>query len=148
MLTDLIVKMQSELNYHGDGYVQRFEDILGQVAALNDPACIAELLPLLDDDADHDEMMFSIIHTIERFDDATYVRSIVDHLGAVFAASPRWAVIVHMRIVNSPPAFAAYADYIKTLPKEKRDVVRKVLEALRKKNAKFVSPCESLLAVV
>ena len=148
MLADFIVKMQNELKAHGDGYVQRFEDYLGQVAALNDPACIAELLPLLDDDAEYDEMMFSIIRTIERFDDATYVRSIVDQLGSFFAASPRWAVIVHMRILNSLPTLAAYADCIKTLPNDKRGVVRKVLEAVRKKNAKFVAPCDSLLAVI
>jgi hypothetical protein len=89
-----------------------------------------------------------IIYTIERFDDATYVRSIVDQLGSFFAASPRWAVIVHMRILNSPPTLAAYADCIKTLPNDKRGVVRKVLEAVRKKNAKFVAPCDSLLAVI
>lgn len=148
MLTDDIAKMQIELNARGDGYVQRFEDILGRVAALNDPACIARLLPFLDDDAEHDEMMFSVIHAIERFDDATYVRSVVDDLGAFFAASPRWAVIVHMRILNSPPTFAAYADYVKTLPKEKRDVVRTVLEVVRTKNARFVSLCESLLGVI
>jgi hypothetical protein len=148
MLADLIVRMQNELNSHGEGYVQRSEDILGQVADLNDPACIADLLPMLDDDVEHDEIMFSIIHTIERFDDATFVRSVVDRLETFFAASPRWAVIVHMRILNSPQSFAAYADCIKTLPNKKRDVFRKVLNAVRKQNAKFVSPCDSLLAVI
>lgn len=147
MLTDLISKMRNELTYNGDGYALRFEDTLGQVAALNDPACIAALLPMLDDDTDHDEIMFSIIHTIERFDDATYVKSIVDHLGSFFSVSPRWAVIVHMRILNSPPTFAAYADYIKGLPIDTRNTVRRVLEAVRQKNARFNSQCDSLLSV-
>lgn len=148
MLSDLITKMQTELKSHDDGYVQRFEDFLGQVAALNDPACIAQLLPMFDDDAEHDEMMFSIIHTIERFNDAAYVRSIVGHLETFFAASPRWAIIVHMRILNSAPTLAAYADFIKTLTNDRQCIVRKVLEAVRRKNAKFVSKCDSLLALI
>jgi 23S rRNA A2030 N6-methylase RlmJ len=88
MLFDLIVQMQNELQNHGNGYVQRFEGVLGQVATMNDPDCIGQVLPLFDDDAEYDEMMFSIIHTIERFDDATYVREIVDHLDSFFDQSP------------------------------------------------------------
>lgn len=148
MLTDLIVKMQNELNAHSIGYVRRFEDILGQVIALNDSTCIAQLLPFFDDDAEYDEMMFSIIHSVEHFGCPTYIRAVVDHLEPFFNKSPDWAITMHMRILNSPVTTAAYADCIKTLPNEKRDVVRKVLEAVRKKNAKFVSPCESLLAVI
>ncbi len=147
MLSDLIVKMQEELDAHEKGYVQRFEDYLGQVAALNDPACIAQLLPFFDDDAEYDEMMFSIIHTVEHFGCPTYVKAIVDHLSSFFEKSPDWAITMHMRILNSPVTLAAYADCIKTLPNDKRGVVRKVLEAVRKKNAKFIAPCDSLLAV-
>lgn len=148
MLADLIVQMQNELRTHSNGYVQRFEDVLGQVAALNNPDCIGPLLPFFDDDAEYDEMMFSIIHTIEKFDDSTYVRAITNHLDSFLAKSPRWAVIVHMRILNSPPTMAAYADRIKSLSNEQRQVVRKVLEAVRQKNAKFETPCKSLLAAL
>ncbi len=149
MLTDLIAKMRNELvSRHDAGYMQRFEDDLGKVAALNDPASIAHLLTFFDDDAAFDEMMFSIVHTIERFDDATYVRAITDHIDSFFSASPRWAIIVHMRILNSPQTFSAYANCVKTLPKDKRDIVRKVIEAVRQKNLKFVSPCNSLLAII
>lgn len=146
MLADLVVQMQNELRTHGDRYVQRFEDILGQVAALNDPDCIGQVLPLFDDDAEYDEMMFSIIHIIERFDDATYVKEIVDHLGSFFDQSPRWAVIVLMRILNSASTKDAFADYITSLPADKRQTVRKAVEAVRRKNIKFESSCNSLLA--
>lgn len=148
MLADLIVKMRNELNAHENGYVQRFEVLLGQVYELNDPACIGELLQFFDDNAEFDEMMFSIIHTVEYFDCPTYVRAVVDHLISFFEKSPGWAITMHMRILNSPITLAAYADCITTLPNEKRDVVRKVLEAVRKKSAKCVSRCDSLLAVI
>ena len=140
--------MQNELNTHCDGYVQRFEDILEQVATLNDPTCIAQLLLLFNDDEKYDEIMFAIIHTIERFDDATYIRSIVEHLESFFTATPRWAIIVQMRILNSPPTLAAYSDCVRSLPHDVRAVIRKVLENVQKKNSKFNSHCNSLLAVI
>ena len=84
----------------------------------------------------------------ERFDDATYIRSIVEHLESFFTATPRWAIIVQMRILNSPPTLAAYSDCVRSLPHDVRAVIRKVLENVQKKNSKFNSHCNSLLAVI
>ena len=148
MLADLIETLRHELRSQGDGCVPRCENLLGKIAVLNDSACVAGLLPLLDDDAEHDELMFSLIHTIERFDDATYVRAITDHLGACFAASPRWIVVLHMRMLNSPSTSAAYADCIKALPKNERDIVRTILEAVQKRKPTFMASCDALLAVI
>ena len=148
MFADLIAQMQNELGARSTGYAQRFEDILAQVASLNDPGSIAQLLPLFDDNAEHDEMMFSIIHTFERHDDLTYVKAIVDHLDSFFAKSPRWAVIVHMRILNSAPTMLAYMEYIERLPAGKRQTIRNVLEAVRQKNAQFDKSCNTLLAAL
>ncbi|MFM8581362.1 MAG: Imm30 family immunity protein, partial [Planctomycetaceae bacterium] len=81
-----------------------------QVAKLNNHDCIAKLLPLFDDDTEHDEAMFSIINVIERFDDNTYVHSILNEIVSFYNQSPRWARILHMRILNSPATLAAYAN--------------------------------------
>lgn len=148
MLTKLIVKLHDALHAPDDESVRKFENILGKIAALNDPDCIGQLLPFFDDDSEYDEMMFSIIHTIECFDDATYVRAIVDHLDSFFAASPRWATVIHMRILNSPSTMAAYGDYIKLAANDKQRAVRIALHAVRRKNAKFAAQCDVLLAYV
>lgn len=148
MLAQLVTQLAEVLKNPSDGYVQRFEQTLGQVAALKDPKSIAALLPFFDDNAEYDEMMFSIIHTIEGFDDETYVREILENLASFYAKSPRWALIVHMRIFNSPPTLAAYEQRIKTLTDQQKQPVRHVLNAVRKKNAKFEQACSVLLAAL
>ncbi len=148
MLDSLITQLETEFTNQKNGYVERVEDLLGQVAALNDPDCIGKLLPFFEDDAEYDELMFSIIHTIENFDDETYVREVSNHLGDFFAHSPRWAVIVHMRILNSAPTLSAYSERIKSLTVQERLTVRNVLQAVRQKNAKFHSACDSLIATL
>ncbi|MEW4490863.1 Imm30 family immunity protein [Thalassoglobus sp. JC818] len=148
MIDSLITQIETELTNQKNGYVERVEDLLGQVATLNDPDCIGKLLPFFEDDAEYDELMFSIIHSIENFDDATYVREIGNHLGDFFGHSPRWAVIVHMRILNSAPTLTAYSEQIKSLTDQERLTVRNVLQAVRQKDAKFYSACDSLIATL
>lgn len=104
-------------------------------------------MPLLEDDAEYDEVCFGIIHTIEAFDDATYVRAIIEHLDSFLEELPRWATIVHMRILNSPATLTAYGECIRKLTVLKRGVVQRVLEAVRQKNSKFDARCDELLAL-
>lgn len=148
IMSDLISLLNNELSTREYGYVQRSDEILSRIAALHDPSFIELLLPMFDDAAEHDELMFSIIHTIEAFEDATYVRSILHHLPEFLANSPRWATIIHMRILNSPPTLTAYADQLKSLTDIEKQAVRDVLLAVRRKNAKFEAQADSLLAAL
>jgi len=145
MLAGLIERLRSELRARHEGYVQRAEELLGQILVLDDPGCIAPLLQLFEDDAEYDELMFSIIHTIERFDDPIYVRFVAENLGPFLAASPRWAIILQMRILNSQSTLAAYADCVRALPKDEQDVVRQALGAVRQKDGNFGTRCDSIL---
>jgi hypothetical protein len=102
----------------------------------------------LDDTSEYDELMFSVIHAVERFDDEIYVSALLENLTDFYARSPRWAVIVHMRILNSPATMATYAKQLTFLPRDRRQVVRDVLEAVRLKNGKFEAKCNLLLATL
>jgi hypothetical protein len=145
-MNDLIAQLGDEIRDRRDNYVQRSEDILGQIAGFHDPSSIGLLLPLLDDHAEYDELMFSIIHAIESFDDDIYVREILQQLPGFLAKSPRWATVIHMRILNSPQTLAAYSAAIKTLSGPEKHAVHDVLNAVCRKNAKFESSADTLLA--
>lgn len=147
-MNDLIVELSDELRGHRANYVQRCEEILGRIAGLRDPSFIGLLLPLLDDRAEYDELMFSIIHTLESFDDATYVGRILEHLPEFLAKSPRFAKIVHMRILNSSQASLAYRSAVKKLSDQEKDAARVVLGAVRRSNARFEAPVAILLAAM
>jgi hypothetical protein len=148
MLAELISQIENELRNRHEGYVRRVDEVLAKIAALSDADCIGRLLPLLDDDAEYDEVCFGIIHTIERFDDAVYVQVIVNQIESLLEKSPRWATIVHMRILNSPATLIAYGECIRKLAVLKRGVVRRVLEAVRQKSSKFEARCDELLALL
>jgi hypothetical protein len=90
--------------------------------------------------------MFSVIHEIENVSDTLYVREIIDSLGTFFTNSPRSVGIVQVSIMNSASTLAAFAEYPKTLPPDRREVVRPVLEALRKTKPNFAERCDALLA--
>jgi hypothetical protein len=148
MLDGLVAELSDITRKADDGYVQRFDETLSRIVALDDRKCIGLLLPFFDDDAEYDEMMFSIVHAIERFDDETYVREIMANLATFYARSPRWAVIVHMRILNSPATLTAYEARLKNLSDPQKQVVSDVLNAVRRKNAKFDLPCNKLLSML
>jgi hypothetical protein len=146
MLEALIGQLEQVVQQSREGYVQSFDGILQQIAALNDPMCIPLLLPFFGDDAEYDEMLFTIIHTIEAFDDDVYVQKILDSLPSLLAKAPRWATVIHMRILNSPSAFAAYAGRVRNLSQEQRGSVRRVLELVRLENPRCDDRCSALLA--
>lgn len=54
-----------------------FETLLADVFALRTPESICPLLTLFRDNAQYDELMFSIIHGHEIFDDTAYVAEIL-----------------------------------------------------------------------
>ncbi|MBN1514212.1 MAG: hypothetical protein JXB13_19505 [Phycisphaerae bacterium] len=146
MLEALIGQLEQVVQRPRAGYVQSFDGILRQVAALNDPTCIPLLLPFLEDDAEYDEMMFAIIHTIEAFDDDIYVQKILDSLPGLLAKAPRWAAVIHMRILNSPGALATYTGRVGNLSQGQRGSVRRVLELVRLENPRYDDRCSTLLA--
>ena len=148
MLSELVRRLANVLQDRSPGYVQLFETVLAQIAGLNDPACIGLLLPFFDDNEQHSEMMFSIVHTIEMFEDETYVREITKHLDSFWTRSPKWAVTVHMRILNSPTTLATYTAQINSLSKAQRQTVRQVLEAVRRKDTRFDTSCTPLLTLL
>lgn len=148
MFEETIRQLHTELQLRNEGYVQRCESGLSQVIASNNSACIGPLLLLLDDEEEHDELMFSIIHGIERFDDATYVRAIIGSLHLLLDKAPRWGTVLHMRILNSPSAMAEYAEFVKSLSPEQRECVRKILESVHRKNSRFEARCNAILSSI
>ena len=57
-----------------------FESILGQIVTLEDPDCIGPLVLLLEDDESLDELMFSVVHAIEAFEDNVYIDRLLHSL--------------------------------------------------------------------
>lgn len=81
----------------------KFDDLLGKISDLNNEKMIMKLSYFFNDNSEYDEIMFSIIHTIEAFDDETYICEILKAIPHLSTNSPSWASIILVRILNSEP---------------------------------------------
>jgi hypothetical protein len=144
-LPDVLAKLDA-LNIQGGDVATEFDVLLSEIASLNDPSCIRHLLKLFNDEAQYDELMFSIIHTIESFDVQVYIAQIMRELPSLFRSSPRWAIVLHMRILNDPESRSAYASALQSLQPAEAHASREILNGVKQKRKEFAARCDELLA--
>jgi Immunity protein 30 len=123
----------------GDGSVQALDSALATVMQYKSPMAIAPLLLMLNDAADYQEGMFSLIHAAEAFDDSTYVRSLLDILPDLCSSAPRWSSIVLMRAMNSDSTNAELVRALRdAVPAVKQSVIW-LCTKINERGPKFVS---------
>jgi hypothetical protein len=130
-LDDQLQRLQTILSEKREDYVAQAEDCLGEISNDETPDSISGLLRMFDDSA-ADQLMFSIVHEIERWDDRTYCRALLDSVEHLWAAAPRWAQTLHIRVLNSPSTADVYFGMLEFAPDAKRGIVRTIYEAISK----------------
>jgi hypothetical protein len=130
MMLTKIAELREIYSKGGKDIVSDFEKTLAEIAKASDPEIIGQLLTLLDDGTEYDELMFSIIHTIERFNDEDYVAQIIEALPMAWKKSPKWIQVIHVRIMNSQATLSSYMSTIKHASEETRQVAHIVFETI------------------
>ena len=121
------------------GGVQLFEEILGEIFALRLPESIIPLLGFLHDDAQYDELMFSIIHGIEIFPDEIYICEILRGVRFLYERSPRWALIIFMRIINSESTRMELVKQVFDASFDVKNVVKLLMKEINARRPEFLS---------
>lgn len=127
------------------GYVSAAELVLAEIARIQEPRVVSALAGCFDDTVDHEELMFSIIHTMEMWDDDNYSREIVGVVEQLWRASPRWAQIIHIRILNSGKTLDAYLRALTAAGEEKRVVVREIYKAVAQHWPKLAVKAQNII---
>ena len=122
-----------------------FEGLLADVVALRTPDSIIPLLDLLRDNAKYDELMFSIIHGIEIFDDHAYVGEILRGAPLLCSKSPRWASIIFMRVLNSEPARFELVRRLRDATPEVKAVIKSLMEKINARSVQFLPKTTAVL---
>ncbi|MGV1873906.1 Imm30 family immunity protein [Agrobacterium rosae] len=94
--------LRDEIQHHG-ARPSVIDSILAKLLAHSCDWVSRDLLMLLSDEAEHDEGMFSLIHAAEYMHDEQYILSFLSVFSTITKSSPRWTLIVMMRILNSRP---------------------------------------------
>lgn len=123
-----------------------FEELLEKVVSLKLSDSIGPLLGLLRDNAQHDELMFSIIHGIEIFDDQIYISQILRSAHAIHLESPRWASIIFMRILNSEAARSELVRQLNDSPPDIKAAVKEIMDGINARNVNFLQKTTAIIA--
>jgi len=126
-------------------FPELYNEALEQVDELEDPRSIEALMTLIDDGAD-DLITFGLVHTIERFDDPVYLQHWLAGLPQLTRRSPRWAEILLLRILNSPPASAELLERAANLADSQQDALREATTRLMASDPKLAGPGNAVLS--
>jgi len=144
-LDSLVMEFRGALRERRTGYVVACEAVLAEIVAVEDVKVIPGLLGLLDDAAEYDELMFSIVHAVERWDDRAYSRAVVDVVVKLWEDSPRWAQVVHVRILNSEKTLEAYVKDLESADERQRRTVCDIYTAIAQRWPQLASRAKGVL---
>ena len=137
-LVDEIERLRQVEARKGSNYVQEFEEVLASIAGLSDPDSIVALAEFFDDACEFDELMFSIIQTIEVHDDQTYCRELLKAAPRLCSQSPRWASIIFMRVLNADTARKQLVLQLREAPADTKAAVKDLMERINERGATFL----------
>jgi hypothetical protein len=143
-LRELIEELQA-LDPDIPDNVAAFEALLAGVVALRRPESIVPLLGLFRDNTQHDELMFSIIHGLEVFDDQAYVDQILRGSTVLCSQSPRWASIIFTRILNSEPTRLELVRQVRDAEPDVKAAIRALMEKINARSVQFLPKTTALI---
>jgi hypothetical protein len=110
------------------------------------PACIRPLLLLLDDTAEYEGGMFSLIHAAENFPDEVYVEELLPVLPDLQATAPRWASILLMRLLNNSASRDAFVRRLRAASQDVKDAVASLCTKINETSRSFMTRTIPVLA--
>lgn len=147
-LEQLVQELRSAAGRKDEMYAESFEFALGKIAALDDPGIIRALIEFFDDAAPYDEVMFSLIHTIEKFDDKVFVNHLLASLPGLVERSPRWASIILMRGLNNDLTREELVRQARQADTSVKEALKWLAEKINERGPTFLSKTTPLLLAV
>ncbi|MNV06480.1 hypothetical protein D3C71_968590 [compost metagenome] len=127
--------------------MQAIDTALAEFMAFNDPSVIRPLIRLIEDSAQYDEAIFSIIHSIESFDDDVYISEALKELPYLVHKSAKWADILFMRILNSDSARECMIEKLYLVSSEIKSAVLWAVTKINERSPKFLEKTLSIMVV-
>jgi len=88
--------------------IKLFEETLEKIAKYPKDDNLKELHLILDDNCEHPEIMFSLVHFLEDFDLQKQIPAFIEVIPQLMIAAPEWTKIIHYRIMNDESACKLY----------------------------------------
>jgi Immunity protein 30 len=88
--------------------INLFEETLEKIAKHPHDDNLKDLHLILDDNCEHPEVMFSLVHFLEDFDIHKQIQTFIEVIPQLMIAAPEWTKIIHYRIINDESACKLY----------------------------------------
>jgi len=135
-------KIRNNRLLENENEIQEFEESLAKVLDYGDISVIPDLCLALDDDTEQFEVMFGLVHGIERL----YKNNIEEGLTYIAKAVPKilnqaeeWIEILHYRILNHPEVRLAYCNVLSKLDSSLMDTIKELLIEIKNEDPEMFS---------
>ncbi|UTR15698.1 Imm30 family immunity protein [Salipaludibacillus sp. LMS25] len=127
--TNRLLQSQKEMS--------EFEEALSNLIALGDVSIIDELCMAFDDDTEQHEIMFRLIHGIERLyrvdvEEGLYL--IASVVPSVIDRAREWMEFLHYRILNHEQVRRVYGSMLSKLDDKRKEIVINLLKDIKSKD--------------
>ncbi|CAH1213177.1 hypothetical protein PAECIP111892_03809 [Paenibacillus auburnensis] len=110
---------------------ERFEQALEGLAGDTEDAVIQQIFKVFDDETEHEEMMFSLVHFVESCHMEMYLTQLLESLPEMLEPARGWAIVLNERILSDDMFLKEYAAIAKGMPPRVKRALAFLLEEIR-----------------
>lgn len=130
---NLISTLKANNLMHSKQEVFAFDNALAELANNTADVDLEELYLVLDDNCEHPEVMWGLIHFLESFEVRKQLQALLNIIPKLVISAPEWTEIIHCRIFNHQLTRFLYQDMLRSGDLNTQQVVKKMLEDIAQK---------------
>ncbi|MDQ9010114.1 Imm30 family immunity protein [Acinetobacter gerneri] len=147
-LEQAINSLSKEIQINHFNNVKNIDVKLAKIMAFNDCSVIRPLVRLIEDNAQYDEAVFLIIHSIESFENDVYINEIINEFPYLVKKAHNWATILLIRILNSNTARECMIDKVSLTTSAIKNSILFLLQRINAEKTNFYEKTASLMKVI
>lgn len=125
---DLISILKASKLMRSREEVLAFDNALTELAENTVDVDLEELHLILDDNCEHKEVMWGLVHFLESFDASMQLQALLNVVDKLVVSAPEWTEIIHYRIFNDEPTRFLYQDMLRSADLDTQLLVTKILD--------------------
>lgn len=113
---------------------EQFELALEGLAGDTEDAVIQQIFKVFDDETEHEELMFGLVHFVESCHMEMYLTQLLESLPAMLEPARNWAIVLNERILSDDLCLKEYAAIAKGMSSQVKRALAFLLEEIRENN--------------
>ena len=147
-LEQAINSLSKEIQINHFNNVKNIDAKLAKIMAFKDCSVIRPLVRLIEDNAQYDEAVFSIVHSIESFENYVYINEIINEFPYLVKKAPNLATILLIRRLNNNTARECMIDQVSLTTPAIKNSILFLLQHINAEKPNFFEKTASLMKAI